>query len=222
MSKVIIFGMTDNGELAHYYLNNDSEHEVVAFTTDKEYLDGKDSFKDLPLVAFEELKDKYPPSEYKLFIAIGYSQVNKVREEKYNEAKAMGYEFVSYISSKATIFDNVKLGDNLFILEDNTVQPFVELGNNIVLWSGNHIGHHSIIKDNCFITSHVVVSGRCVIEKNCFIGVNSTLRDHITIASENVIGAGSLILKDTLEKQVYKLDAKGVPAKFTSDKLKGI
>lgn len=221
MAKVVIFGTTDNGELAHYYFTEDSEHEVVAFTTDLEYKKA-DEFRGLPLVAFEELEKEYPPSEYKLFIAIGYSGVNEVRANKYQEAKKRGYEFVNYISSKANVFGNVKLGDNLFILEDNTVQPFVELGNNIVLWSGNHIGHHSVIKDHCFITSHVVVSGRCVIEERCFLGVNSTIRDHLTIASENVIGAGALILKDTKEKEVYKLDAKGVAAKFTSDKLKGI
>lgn len=221
MAKVVIFGTTDNGELAHYYLTTDSEHEVVAFTTDREFKE-TDQFKGLPLVAFEELEKHYPPSEYKLFIAIGYSKVNSVRAEKYTEAKARGYEFVNYISSRANVFDNVKLGDNLFILEDNTVQPFVTLGNNIVLWSGNHIGHHSIIKDHCFITSHVVVSGRCVIEEKCFLGVNCTIRDHLRIAPENVIGAGALILKDTNDKEVYKLDAKGVAAKFTSDKLKGI
>ena len=52
-------------------------------------------------------------------------------------------------------------GDNCFILEDNTVQPFVTIGNNVTLWSGNHIGHDSVIEDDCFISSHVVVSGTC-------------------------------------------------------------
>ena len=31
-NKVIIFGILDTAELAHYYLTNDSEYEVVAFT----------------------------------------------------------------------------------------------------------------------------------------------------------------------------------------------
>lgn len=221
MAKLIIFGITDNGELAHYYFKLDTDHEVVAFAVDAAYKES-DSYKGLPLIAFEEIEKIYSPDEYKMFIAIGYSKVNSIREQRYNEAKAKGYELVSYISPRANVFDNVKVGDNCFILEDNTVQPFVEIGNNVVLWSGNHIGHHSKIEDHCFITSHVVVSGRCVVGRRSFVGVNATLRDHITIGPENVIGAGALILGSTKDKEVYKLDAKGVAAKLTSDQLRGI
>ena len=65
------------------------------------------------------------------------------------------------------------VGENSFILEANTLQPFVNIGNDVVLWSGNHIGHHSIISDHVFFTSHVVLSGNCVVGSNCFLGVNS-------------------------------------------------
>jgi sugar O-acyltransferase (sialic acid O-acetyltransferase NeuD family) len=221
MAKVVIFGTTDNGELAHYYLTTDSEHEVVAFTVDNEFMQEK-YYKNLPVVPFEEIENYYPPSEYKLFIAIGYSKVNEIRENRYNLAKSKGYDCISYISSRASVFDNVEIGENCFILEDNTVQPFVKIGNNVVLWSGNHIGHHSVIKDHCFITSHVVISGRCVINERTFIGVNSTLRDHIEIGKENVIGAGSLMLKSTEDKAVYKLNAKAEASRITSDQLRGI
>ena len=53
MSKVIIFGILDTAELAHWYLDNDSEHEVVAFTVHKKYIKG-DQFRGLPLVEFEK------------------------------------------------------------------------------------------------------------------------------------------------------------------------
>lgn len=202
MSKIIIFGIGTNAQLAHYYFLNDSEHEVVAFTVDKKYIE-KESFNDLPVIDFSEIESKFSPSNYKMFIAVGYTKVNKVRAEKYHQAKQKGYELVSYISSKATIFDNVKIGDNCFILEDNTIQPYVSIGNNVTLWSGNHIGHHSVIHDHCFITSHVVISGGVIIEPYCFIGVNSTIRDQVKIARECIIGAGSLILQDTQEKGVY-------------------
>ncbi len=64
---------------------------------------------------------------------------------------------ISYVSSKATVFPGAPIGDNCFILEDNTIQPFTSIGNNVVLWSGNHIGHHSVIKDHVSFTSHVVL-----------------------------------------------------------------
>ena len=221
MKKIVIFGIGDNGELAKYYFENDEkykdEYKVIAFTVQKEYLKEKE-FKEIPVVEFENLEKDYPPEEFYLFIAVGYTAMNEVREKIYLEGKKRGYKYVSYISSKANIFTD-KIGENNFILEDNTIQPFVEIGNNNVLWSGNHIGHHGKIGNNCFITSHVVISGRCVIEDNCFIGVNSTIRDHIVIKYKTLISAGSWISKNTEEYGVY-LTAEAVKINKKSTDLK--
>lgn len=203
MAKLVIFGSGVIARMAHYYFTSDSEHEVVAFTVDKEYRQA-DTFLDLPLVPFEELASSYSPGgEYKMFVGLGYARMNKVREEKYHLAKASGYELVSYVSSRCSFLTDHPVGDNCFILEDNTIQPFVKIGNNVMLWSGNHIGHDAIIEDHCFLASHVVVSGFVRIGNNCFIGVNATLRNSITIAPETLIGAGAVIMKDTVAKGVY-------------------
>jgi sugar O-acyltransferase (sialic acid O-acetyltransferase NeuD family) len=220
MAQIVIFGTGEIAQLAHYYFSTDSDHTVAAFTVDREYLH-ETVFKGLPVIAFEEVISRFPPPQYKMFIAISYAMVNKVRAEKYLQAKEKGYELVSYISSRATVFDNVEIGDNCFILEDNTVQPFATIGNNVTLWSGNHIGHHSAIGDHCFISSHVVISGGVMVEPYCFIGVNATLRDHITIARETVIGAACLLLKGTKEREVY-IGTAAEPRIITSDRLKGI
>lgn len=193
--KLIIFGIGNLGELAKFYFDNDSDFETVAFTLDEKYIKEK-TFSGLPVYSFSNLENYFNTDDYYLFIAIGYSKMNKIREEKYNQALEKGYKLATYISSKATIFKNNTIGSNCFILEDNTIQPFVKIGNNVILWSGNHIGHHSSIKDNCFITSQVVISGGVEVSENCFIGVNSTIRDKVNIGSFSIIGAGSIILKN--------------------------
>jgi len=199
--KIVIFGIGDNAELAKFYFETDSEYEVVAFCVDEKYKESEE-FKGLPIVEFERLLDKYPPQQYALFIAIGYTDMNTARELKYTQAKEMGYSFANYISSRATVLtDNI--GDNNFILEDNTIQPFVCIGNNNVIWSGNHIGHHGTIGNHCFITSQVTISGRVNIKDNCFLGVNSTFRDHITIGYKTLVGAHAWISKDTKDFDVY-------------------
>lgn len=202
MAKLVIFGTGDAARVAHYFFTRDSQHEVVAFTVDSEYLAG-DSFFDLPLVDFGEVVARYRPQDHKMFIALGYSKMNKARAEKYHQAKSKGYELVSYVSSRCSFLTEHPVGDNCFILEDNTIQPFVRIGNNVTLWSGNHIGHDSIIEDHCFLASHIVVSGHVHIHPYCFIGVNATLRNSITIAPETLIGAGAIIMKDTVEQGVY-------------------
>jgi sugar O-acyltransferase (sialic acid O-acetyltransferase NeuD family) len=202
-NKLVIFGSGDIAQLAHYYFTEDSDYEVVAFTVDAEYKT-EEVFCGLPLINFDTLQSAYSTEEVSVFVALSYSKLNMVRKEKYLAVKSIGYKLASYISSKATILNGRVVGENCFILEDNTIQPFVKIGNNVTLWSGNHIGHHSSIKDHTFLASHIVVSGGVVIGEQCFIGVNATLRDHITIGDRCVVGAGALLLGDAEPDGVYK------------------
>ncbi len=204
--KAVIFGTGDIAQIANYYFSIDSDVEIVAFTVDKAYLK-ENTFEGKPVVAFEELEKQYPPEAYALFVALSYSGMNRIRAQKCAEGKAKGYALLSYISSHATYLSQFPPGENCFIFEDNTIQPFVKIGNNVTLWSGNHIGHHSEIHDDNFISSHVVISGHCVIMPNCFVGVNSTLAHNVTLAKETLVGAGAVIAKSTTEGSVI------VPAK---------
>ena len=202
MAKLVIFGAGDIARLAHHYFTHDSPHEVAAFVVDRAFRQG-DAFQGLPLIDAEDVTDRFPPSDYDMFVAMSYAKMNAVRAEKYATMKAAGYRLVSYVSSRCSYLSQTPPGDNCFILEDNTIQPFVTIGNNVTLWSGNHIGHDATIEDHCFITSHVVVSGHVRIGTRSFIGVNATLRNSITIAPETLIGAGAIIMKDTKAKEVY-------------------
>jgi sugar O-acyltransferase (sialic acid O-acetyltransferase NeuD family) len=221
MSKsLVIFGTGDIAQLAHFYFTSDSEYEVVAFTVDAAYLTDT-TFCGLPVIPFEEITRLYAPDQYELFIALSYSKLNAVRKEKYLTGKAMGYRLPSFISSRASVLNEGRIGENCFIFEDNTIQPFVTIGNNVTLWSGNHIGHHSTIRDHCFIASHVVVSGGVEIGEQCFIGVNATLRDHIRIGEKCVIGAGALLLADAEPEGVY-IGQATERAKVPSSRLRNI
>jgi Bacterial transferase hexapeptide (six repeats) len=185
MSKLVIFGCGDIAQLAHYYFSSDSEHEIAAFTVDRSYVPKSGLFCNLPVVAFEELEAHFDPRDYLVFVALSYSKINKLRAAKVEEAKAKGYALASYVSSKASVLTQEPIGENAFILEDNTIQPFSKIGRNVTLWSGNHIGHHSVIGEFCFI------------------GVNVTVRDHVTIGAGCVIGAGALIMADTEPDGLY-------------------
>jgi sugar O-acyltransferase (sialic acid O-acetyltransferase NeuD family) len=200
--KLVIFGTGDVARLAHTYFSTDSRYDVVSFTVDRAYCK-EQSFNHLPLVPFDEVQKKFAPAKHAMFIALSYSGMNALRAERYADAKRMGYSLASYVSSRCTYLSEHEPGDNAFILEDNTIQPFVRIGDNVTLWSGNHIGHDSTIGNHSFLASHIVVSGRVTVGPYCFIGVNATLRNAITIAPKTLIGAGAVIMSDTVEGGVY-------------------
>ncbi|MBT5402310.1 MAG: acetyltransferase [Crocinitomicaceae bacterium] len=219
-NKIVLFGTGAFAEVAYWYFTEDSDYEIVAFTADADYCK-TETVLDLPLVPFEDLEKSFPSSEYGMHVVIGYNKLNTLRFNGYTKAKAKGYTLVNYIHSSVKIWQNNKFGDNVFIFEDNTIQPYVEFCSNIILWSGNHIGHHSKIGSHTFITSHVVVSGFVEIGEFCFFGVNSTLRDSIQIADKSIVGAGALILENTAKESLY-IGSKTQPVAKKSTSVKRI
>ncbi len=206
--KIVLFGNGQMAETAHVYLEHGSPFDVVAFCVDRDRVES-DSYRGRPLVAFEEVAATFPPGEFGMFIPMSAKDANRQREHKFLQAKALGYELVSYVSPHALVSPETTIGENCFIFEANVIQPFASIGDNTIVWSGNHIGHHSKIGSHCFIASHVVISGRVTVGNNCYFGVNSTVRDGISIAERTVVGAGALIMRDTEPDQVYM----GLPAK---------
>ena len=214
MSRIVIFGAGKIADQAYFYLTNDSPHEIVAFTVDREYLRETQKLG-LPVVPFEEVHDAYPPGDFQMFVAVGYQDLNRFRAKKYEEAKAKGYELISYVSSRAANFGGVEVGDNCLVLEFAVLQPCAKIGNDVFIWSSNHIGHHATIGEHCYIAGNVVISGNTRIEPYCFIGVSATLGHEITVGKESFIGAGSLITKNvepgsvyiTPDTQKYRLDS---------------
>lgn len=218
--QVVIFGTSSFAEIVDIYLTADSSYEVVAFAVHDQYIK-ESKFRGKIITPFEGLVEAYPPDRYAMFVAIGFSKLNRTRTKIYEQCKVRGYEMVRYINSKALQWGETKVGDNVFILENNIIQPFVEIGNNTILWSGNHIGHHSIIGNNVFISSQVVISGNCRVGDNCFMGVNAAVADHVSIAPFSFIGMSAVITKDTVEKGVYK-GPKSVPELYNTDEMRGL
>jgi sugar O-acyltransferase (sialic acid O-acetyltransferase NeuD family) len=201
--KIVLFGDSAFAEIAYEYFTHDSAYEVVAFTVSKAYLK-KETLFGLPIIAFEEVESVYPPAEYDMHIALVYIEMNRIRIRFYHEAKEKGYQLASYISSRAFVWRNVEMGDNCFVFEDNTIQPFVKIGNNNVFWSGNHIGHHSVIGSHNFISSHVVISGFCIIGDANFMGVNATMGNNLSLGDDCLVGSFVHIVKNTASGSLIK------------------
>lgn len=201
--KLVLFGTGDLAQIAEEYFNKDSDYEVVAFTVDRAYMKEKE-FCGLPVIPFDEIQEKYPPDSHEMHVCIVYDNLNRNRAAKVTHAKAKGYTMASYISSRAFVSPSAKLGEHVFIFENNVIQSFVEIGDNAILWSGNHVGHHSVIESDVFISSHCVISGHCHIGKNVFLGVNSTLANNTTIGKESWVSHDCVINGNVPEHSMVK------------------
>lgn len=200
---LVLIGAGELAQIACEYFTHDSDYEVVAFSVERDYLPVEPTLAGRPVVAYETLEEHYPPTQVEAFVAIPASQLNRLRTRLYLDAGRRGYRFASYVSSRAFVWHNAEVGENCFIFEGNVVQPFVRIGDNCILWSGNHVGHRSVVHDHVFVASHAVISGYCEIGEYSFVGVNATFNDGVRVASDNVIGSGALVTRDTEPGRVY-------------------
>lgn len=217
MARLVIFGAGDIARLAHVYFTDDSPHDVVGFAVDSEYRRG-DAFQGQPLVDFEALVERFPPDGHRVFVALSYARMNQARADACARVKQLGYDLASYVSSRCTYLAQEPPGENCFILEDNTVQPFVRIGDDVTLWSGNHVGHDSTVEDHCFVTSHVVISGNCRVGAYSFLGVNATLHNSVKLGARTLVAAGAIVAKDTVEGAVL-VPARSLTLERTSDQI---
>ncbi len=216
--KLIIIGNGLLAELAYTYFEKHSIYKVISFACDKSFIKEKTLF-DIPIIEIKDVIDNFSPKKYFIFIAIGYRNLNKIREKLFNYFDLIGYKFANFIHPSVEKWESNFIGKNNFVFENNVIQPFVIFGDNNIIWSGNHIGHHTKIGNHNFISSHVVISGNCELKNNIFLGVNSTIIDGIIVKDENFIDAGVTIKNHTKKNEFYRSN-KFDSHKLTTDKLR--
>jgi sugar O-acyltransferase (sialic acid O-acetyltransferase NeuD family) len=191
--KVVIYGTGRMAEFICYSFNNDSSYEVVAFCVDNAYVPPTGTtLLGLPILSFEQAQVDFPKDHYKIHIAIGR---NSARESAYYKALKAGYSFANYISSKAMVWPDLIVGNNVFIDQASNIHPFVTIGNNCML-IGARVGHHVTIKNNVLLSGNIL-AGNVTIGHNSFLGINSSVKEDISIGNNNIIGAGVFITKNT-------------------------
>jgi sugar O-acyltransferase (sialic acid O-acetyltransferase NeuD family) len=200
---LVIVGAGEFAQIACEYFTCDSPYEVVGFAVERAFQD-RDEYCDRPVVALEEAAARFDPARHAAYVAVTYTQLNRVRTRLLAQTRGLGFTPASYVSSHAFVWRNVTIGEHCFVFEHNVLQHFARIGDNVVLWSGNHIGHRSVVGDNCFISSHVVLSGYAEIGRNGFVGVNSSIHDRVRIGDDVAIGAGSVVVDDIGEGRVLR------------------
>jgi len=212
--NVIIYGTGKFAEYAWYALTNDSDYNVTGFCMEKKYIGDLTNIKGLPVTEFETIEKDFPPDDYQLFIAVG---LNKIREKLFKTAKIKGYKMITYISSKATTWDDLQCGENTWVGEGSGIQPFVTIGNNTILF-GTDVGHHAKIGSHVLL-SVATIGGNVTIKDYSFMGLNSTVKPNMVIGNNNIIGMGSIITKDTKDNEIYQAAKTTVKRNISTDKF---
>ncbi|MCK5003479.1 MAG: WcaF family extracellular polysaccharide biosynthesis acetyltransferase [Candidatus Aminicenantes bacterium] len=104
--------------------------------------------------------------------------------------------------------DNVWIGEKVWI--DNLAK--VSIGDNVVLSQGAFLltGNHDYKKE-----TFDLMLGEIKIEEGVWVGANSLVTQNVKLGSHSVIGAGSVVTKDTKPYSIYH----GNPAAFLKKRV---
>ncbi|KTD82749.1 acetyltransferase [Legionella waltersii] len=218
MSKLLIFGCSSLGKLAYHYAVKNGLHQVEAFVVDDEFKT-MDLFFGVPVISWSHLIDNYSCDEYKFFLALGYKQMRS-RKLVFDRISNNNYQFTNIISPNAVVESPELIGFNNLIMSGCVIEPFVNIGSNNIFWSNSTICHDVIIGSHNFFAANTTIGGFVKIGDLNFFGFSATVFDHISIGNETVIGAQSLVKKNTIDFGIYI----GVPAIYNKavDKNIGI
>ena len=122
------------------------------------------------------------------------------------------------------VFSNCTIGDNCNICSHCLIENDVKIGNNVTIKCGVQIWDGIEIEDDVFIGANVTFTNdkypksknpdwtllRTKICKGASIGAGSTILPGITIGTNAVVGAGSVVTKSIPDNELWL----GNPARF--------
>lgn len=120
--------------------------------------------------------------------------------------------YLSFLRRKGVkIGTNVGIWQPKTVIIDSTRPSLLEFGNNIYIGGGSKILTHSgdwhVLRN--LYHEMIASSGKVKIEDNVFIGFNVTILKGVTVGSNSIIAAGSIITKDVPPNSVVA----GVPGR---------
>jgi len=215
VKRLVIFGLTENAQLAFYYFSSEGKYEISAFTVDSEYLT-HNKLLGLPVVPAEELRTIYPPEESTMFVGLSYGEMNQNRGAVYDRLRDWGYRFASYIDPKASVMTDA-IGENVLITGNVTIQPSARIGNNVIIGPNVVVSHGCIIKDHNYFAPAACLCGENVVDEYCIIGAAAVIAPRVHIGRSNFIGVGAHVFHSTGENEAYLTGATSkspLPATF--------
>lgn len=211
MKNYIIFGDSPFAERLAKYILFEKESKLLCFTQEDDFCSRK-SILELPVIPLSELRNTMD-CKFEILVAMGYSQMNNLRERMYNILMEAGFVIGSWISSNAMVYSN-KIGEGTIILPNTMIGPECEIGKCNFFESSVVLSHDNKIGDFNFFSTNAVLGGCAIVQNHCFLGLNCTIKSSIEILDYSLIGSAANVLNDT---EFYSVMV-GNPARKTERK----
>jgi UDP-perosamine 4-acetyltransferase len=137
-------------------------------------------------------------AEVQLAIGVGSLDVGErnPRPKLFKEAKAAGFEILSFRHPSAIVAGDVALGEGSQIMAGAILQTGVRTGVNCIVNTGACIDHDCRLGDHVHVAPGAVLSGTVEMGDGCHLGTGAIVIQTIKIGAEAMIAAGAVVTHD--------------------------
>ena len=196
MEKLIIIGAGGHGKVCAEIAKDMNKWNDICFLDDS-FPTAK---KCLDFNIIGTTKDTRLFSDADFFVAIGD---NEVRGKYIDSLTELGLTIVTLVHPTACVSSYSTIGVGTSIHQFSVVNTDTKIGRGCIINTSTIIEHENIISDFVHISPNVSLGGQVKIGKYSWIGIGTTIKNNINIKEKILIGAGSLVIKDIVNKGIY-------------------
>jgi UDP-N-acetylbacillosamine N-acetyltransferase len=161
----------------------------------------------LSYLGFEDNSDvKSIVQDHLVFPSVGENSIRERLVYMFDEFNLN--QFVA-IDPSAKVSKTAQIGASTYIGKNVVINAQAVIGRGAILNSQATIEHECLVEDFVHIAPNAVLCGNVQAGKKSFVGANSVVRQNISLTTDVVIGAGSVVVKSIKEKGIWV----GNPAK---------
>ncbi|WP_455592374.1 acetyltransferase [Bacteroides sp.] len=136
-------------------------------------------------------------------VTVGFIKDAALRIRIHDRIYASGGHLATLIASTAYVSKYATIGEGTVIMHKAFVNAGARVGCGCIINTFANIEHDALIGDYCHISTGAMVNGDCIVGDRTFLGSQSVMVNGVSIASECVIAAGSMVRKNIIQKGIY-------------------
>lgn len=206
---VVILGAGGHGRVLLDALRHIGKHELVGFTEAQPALHNQRVAGLAVLGDDEDLLHMFGPHDIHLVNGIGAVTPGGARSRVFERFRAAGYTFMNVIHPKASVGDDVRLGEGVQIMAGAVVQSGAVISDNVLINSGAVVEHDCLIARHVHIATRAALCGGVQVGELTHVGAGATVIQGMQIGVGAMIAAGAVVVRPVRDGAVMM----GVPAR---------
>lgn len=117
--------------------------------------------------------------------------------------------WATVVHNHAWVSPSATVGEGTIVMAGAVVQTGARIGAHCIINSGVVIEHDAVLADHVQIAPCAVLGGGASAGWGAFVGLGATVRDHVSLGEESVVGMGAVVIEDVPRRATVL----GVPAR---------